>query len=87
MVTVNSSCCPAGLVWRLAPPTGAQAPVHPSTIQSIGARFSICGTIALMSGYENSEDYGGPPVTWRTYVGAGVFIAFCLFIFLYSLFG
>ena len=31
MVTVNSSCCPAGLVWRLAPPTGAKAPVHPST--------------------------------------------------------
>ena len=27
-----------------------------------------------MSGYDNQPDYGGPPVTWRTWVGGAVVI-------------
>lgn len=86
MVTVNSSYCPAGLVWRLA----RRPERKPRSIRpwfNCWRSFRIRAILAVMSGYEKSDDYGGPPVTWRTYVGAGVFIAFCLFILLYSLFG
>lgn len=86
MVTVNSSCCPAGLVWRLARrPERKPRSIRPSF--NCWRSFRIRAILVVMSGYEKSEDYGGPPVTWRSYVGGAIGIAFLLFLFLYLQFG